>query len=467
MSFRNKNVKSSGFSIFEILIALFIFASTVAAVFVLMFGNQLAVIKAGVLQELLARSQFALERAKAEAVLDFEEVSSWKQTKDGFETEREVSLFYEHTKAIKTTTSSLTDKNSRPSVLSVLVSDWQSSIGQSTCYRKLPPAKKYKILGEAFSLAESMTASGVDVSYGLAYVTLESGAGNNFLIVDVRDPSDPFLFESLATGLGLNFLRSASGFVFLAANSTDSQLQVINLSDSSVSNFKITSDDPEIKDPGQGVSLHYSKNKIYLGTAASENYGPEFHILDVTVPLNPNLDWSLEIGNRVNDIVVKNNFAFLASVNPHPLRIVDLNSPQSEPIKISVDSSSNPNHSGQKLFLLDDLLVLGRSVLNPNDDYNELLVFNMKQPESPEFITGLSIKESVRDLIFREGLIIAVTTFDNENKIRFFDFQDGVLDENSFNIELPGKPTSLDCEDDIFYVVTEQPSKLVIIAPEK
>lgn len=453
-----------GFSTVEILVALFVFSTLTASAFMFSFGSQFSITKAKIYQELLAQAQEATENNKA---VVYKDVSGFEVERDDVKINSEVSLLYDFSKKIKTRVFSLVDKNLRPVELPLLISNWSESIGASTCFRTLPPAESYSKFGE-LDLQIDYAPKDIDVVRGKAYITANGTTGSdNFFIADVSDKNSPILLSEISTkNTGNEKLHVVAGYAFVANDSKTSQLQVINLADFNTTNFRIISDDPEIPNPGQGISVLHNKNKIYLGTAAGAESGPEFHIVNVVNPAAPFLENSWDIGNRVNDIVVENNFAFLASVNPYPLRVVDIGNSQSEPLKIFVESSDNESQAGQNLFLLDNFLALGRSVFSRHPDYHEFLIFDMKQPTSPEIIDSFHLGQSVRGLVFRENLIVLATTWGSKNEISFFDFDGITLTENSHKIGLPGKPTALDCENDVLYVVTEAPSKLLIIAPK-
>lgn len=444
----------NGFSTIEILIALLILVSAMSASVILIFGNQLSLIRAKIFQDLLSSSKIQIEEVRARSLDSFDDISSDENL--------EVALFYDYTKKIQSRFFTQADKNLRPVELPILISDWENSVGESTCFRRLPSVESYSIINE-FNLSDS-GATDIDVVRGKAYITLDSSSDPNFLIVDVSDFENPNLIGSIGTKHKLNALHIAGRYAFLATNSQSAQLQIVDVFDSLNSELKTEYRLPDPSSTTTAASIFYKNKKIYLG-AEKHQIGQEFHIIDVSDTTAPQHFGAWEIGNKVNDIIIRDNFAFLASTNPNPLRIIDMNITDSDPIEIFISSPGNEEQAGQKLSMLDDFLILSRSVFSRNSDYKELIVFDIKSPQSPNVIDTFHFNETTRGIVARENFLAVATAWGNNQKVQFFQPNESYQLGKPDSVNISKKPTAIDCEDDTLYVVTESPAHLIIIKP--
>ena len=180
-SSRNNFLNSRGFSLIEILIALFVFSVTIAAVFMVSFGNQTILMNLKIYQDSLSVSQLNLEKAKADARFNFPSVESSEEIKGGFQENLEVSFFTDYTKEIKSKVRKL-NVDLRDVGLPLYVSSFRDALGADTCFRRLIEPENYEIL-ETFPLEVSNPVTDIDVVRGKAYITINSIISPNFLVV--------------------------------------------------------------------------------------------------------------------------------------------------------------------------------------------------------------------------------------------------------------------------------------------
>jgi len=454
----------NGFSAVEILVALFIFSLISASIIILSFGSQDILANLGTYQNLLSQSQDKLEETKALAFYDFAGVISEENTGGGTEDFLDVSFVYDYTKKIKSRIFK-PDSRFREVELFSYVSDWPDSLGADTCFRRLPDAQSYSIVGAPFLLSVYNNATDIDVVLGKAYITIATSSAPNFLIVDVSDSQNPsFISNYFSTSRKLNGLHVAGRHAFTATNSQAEQLQVIDVLNPSTPSLLSEYRLPDPSSTTTASSIFYKDKKVYLGTE-KHNGGEEFQIIDISDPLDPKHLGAWEADSKINDIVTKDSFAFIATPNPIPVKVLDVSDYQNIELFDYYETGGNPNHGGQAVALTGNFLALGRSISGiPQPDYHELYLFDISQ-NSLGFITSKKIGASIRSLILRENFLALTATLGSSNFLQFRSLDEENLLELIYEIPLPGRPRALDCEDDILYVVTENPAKLIIIAP--
>lgn len=355
------------------------------------------------------------------------------------------------------------------------------------------------------------------------YVTANNTNGNNdsnFFILDISNTPDIKPVTSILGSLdnippsvnnaldGLNavaidnrgYAYVASAFDTAPANCTAgeadcAQLQVIKLNciasecePEVVKNMKI----PSVTTSGylaHGTSIFYKKGIVYLGLVQADGYidnsdpdnpitypGYEFVVIDVggnnpsNSPLNPEIIYEKKVHYKVNSILVKDDYAYvatpdgLASNDAKELWIFNVNDLDNITEAGSFDAQNNQGH-GKSMYIVGNKLYLGRTYMtkgNPDDDY-EFYILNNSNPESNLGDLGFeniylggddnNDSTSVNGLLVRSNLAFLVTTED----FLTYDIS------NPFDItpyaqplELPGpggvQGTANDCEENYIYV---------------
>ncbi|MEK7552407.1 MAG: prepilin-type N-terminal cleavage/methylation domain-containing protein [Patescibacteria group bacterium] len=454
---------SKGFSLIEILIALFVFSVTIASVFMVSFGNQTILMNLKIYEDSLSVSQFNLEEAKARGRFDFENLESGEEINEDIQENLEVSLLYDYTKEIKSKVRKL-NIDLHEVELPLYVSNWRDAIGGDTCFRRFENSENYEIL-QTFPLDVLNEVTDIDVVRGKAYITIDSIISPNFLVVDVSDVNNPeFISNNFGSGRRLVSLKVAGKYAYLATGSTARQLQILNVENPAspqiLSEFRL----PEPSSTTTQSSIFYKDKKIYLGSEKN-NWGKEFHIINVSTPSAPQYLGSFRVDTKVNAIAFKEDFAFVAVPNPTPLRVLDTGNYQNIQSINSYEAGGLTQHGGQTVAINDNLLAFGRSVLSPGPTYHEIFLFDVEGG-------GLNLKASkrlgfsVRDLILRDNILIVASTLGTVNKIHFLSLDEDNLLDVIHDIDLPGKPVAFDCEDDKLYVLTSNSNtenSLVII----
>jgi len=452
--------RQPGFSILEIIISLFVFISIISVVVFLSFESQESFIKSQIFQEIIFESQNVSTQTKLK---NWNDIYSFEIEEEGFKKNQEVSFLYDYSKMVSQETSWLKYKNLNPAKIVSVVSDWSKSIGGDTCSNNIFDFKNFSIISE-FDLGFS-GASDIDVVRGTAYVSFNSSGQSDpdILVLDVKDAEDVKLISSLNTGPGINSVQAAGQYIFLANDSVTNQLQIVDVLE--IENPKLITQYRLLDNSSTTIPhrIFYKDKKIFLGMKG-HNIGKEFHVMDVSNIYLPEELSSGEVGTQVNDITIRDNYAFLAVPNPRPLRIFDLE--KMEEI-FSYETGGNSKHGGQSLSIRDNLLTLSRSVGLVNSSYPELFIFDISTPSETIFLDLKNIKGSIRAVLMKRENILVANLKDGEELRVFLVSEDGEFAGSNTLDDFHYRPITLDCDSETIYILVEGvTNKLVILKDE-
>lgn len=370
---------------------------------------------------------------------------------------------------------------------------------------KMPTNYNFSSINFSGLNSDGIRISDLDVFNNKLYVTALntlSSSNDTFFILDL--PADisqsPVFIGGLDNNLnsisGLNAVKVSKDYAYVAnayigsssgciQNNNCAQLQVINISDPNnpivSSNLKI----PTITSSGKlsaGTSIFYDKGYVYLGLAKALS-GAEFNIIDVggggppASPNNPIRKGGYIIGNGVNAIFVKNNYAYIVSPNNENIIILDISNPNN-PFKVSgytppdlPNTNGVGSNHGKSVFVVGGKLFLGRTY-SPKEFY----IFDINNYPNIEVMglpldIGTGNKTSINKLFVRDFLVF----FTTPNQFQIWNIADAeniipwTIDEtiNSFLSmqTLGGNGITMDCEGNNIYVAVEsitEPGKDII-----
>lgn len=150
--------------------------------------------------------------------------------------------------------------------------------------------------------------------------------------------------------------------------------------------------------PADGISLATQGEYVYLGR--QNNSGYEFFVFNVAIPSSPTLLSKLDLGDTVNDIVVKDNYAYIASSdNSGELFVVDISNPSAPTVAAKFDltaaNSGNANADGLSVATgKGSDLYLTRT----QSAGKEFYVFNISNPAAPTLVGSIDLNGDVREI---------------------------------------------------------------------
>jgi len=476
------NKYDKGFSTLEILIAFAVIILCMGAVVIVTFGNQSISVDSQNNSEAIGKAQKVLEDARATSRFDFNLVNPKTETELSGSLSflkklevRQVDLF---TKQATSTISWQSGGRTLSVFFTTLFTNPDSVNGGGTCSSvltgnwKVPQITTYEfgkdLLGDPSS---GFPLTAIDVYAGKLFVSVNNGNGNNdptFFIFGLGNPTVPNLITSMdnnpSVRPGLNSIHATNDYVY-GANARRSdfstctagvcgQLQIIDISvipPVVVSTFKI----PGVTgDGGQaiGESIFYKDGFVYLGLAKTDS-GPEFNIIDVTTPGSPVYKGGYSVGNGVNDIIVRGDYAYIASPNTENMTILNISDP-TNPWRVGGYSPAGGSN-GKSLGIVGNTLYLGRTFGS-----NEFYILNITEPTTVSEIThkdiGTGNKTTINSLSTRDYLAFMIT----DEKFEVWNIADtaniypwtpgGLVSEFQ---DLPGgEGTAMDCEGNYMYV---------------
>ena len=420
----------SGFLTLEILIAMTVLMLMLAVVIMVSFGNQTMIVNSQTNAEALNIAQALLEKAQSDGRKDFNLVNPIAEvtSSDGFASKVNVSTIDYFSKLVTATVKFPEDNGlSGSTSLSSIVTNFNNVTGGDTCSSILLPNaeawktpsvdKKFSNFSGLTGISDKHPITDIDAYRDKLYVSI--GATNNSVSptlfvfgIDNSDPDNPriitssnFIDNDPTVQSGINAIvvaediANANTYVYAAANTTTKQLQVIDVTISP----PVVKKTLTITGGSVGNSIFYKNGYIYLGLKSSTT-GPEFHIIDVHSPLNPQEvgHWptSGSLSHDINNIYVNGRYAFLATADSRNLIVLDISNASSPSLIGSFNDGGSNN--GKSIFQAGDNLYLGRTVGG-----TELSILNEGDPATttPDVLdSDATINKSVDGIIVRGKL---------------------------------------------------------------
>ncbi len=426
----HKKTYKLGFSTLEILVAMAIATISITAAVSVSFGSQKLVIDSQSSTEALGLAQVMIQQTQIQAAGDFESIKSLSViTENGYQKALEVKEINSYTNQVTAIVSWKSSTGQDQNVeLSTLLTDYNNTLG-NTCQSPLPGDWQNPQMG-VFEFGKDLVGdvSGTnpisdiranrDKLY-ISLVTASTKTAPTFFIFDVSGTATPTLISSIdnatSTTAGISSFVVKGNYAYIASARAISslsgfgQLQIIDISNSNapklITSFKI----PGVTGTsGQGIgsSIFYKNGFVYIGLTKTGS-GPEFNIIDVSDVLNSKLVGSFTVGNSINAILVKDNFAYLAhptdstSLPAEQLTVLDVSDP-ANPKRIGGFHAPDNQGNGKSLAWENGKLYLGRTVtatVNP-----ELYIL-----DGTTVVDSKKISSSVNSLMVNNGVIFDVT----------------------------------------------------------
>lgn len=460
--------KQSGTVTLELLIAFAILILNLTAVILILNSSQFMFIDTTTNQEAIIKAESMLEQAYADSKHDFNLINTTSPTVEEIYQKRlivETLDFF--TKKVTSLITWQNEKRSQKVELVTLITNPAAVNGGDTC--NSTPSGDWsnpQLLG-SINMGQGTGATDVDVFAGRAYLTTDSGtmSDHDFYILDVSDPSlSPLpILSSINTGYGLHELHVTKDYAYVANDSINGQLQIIDIQDPHnpllINTFKL----PNVTGANSvGNSIFYFNKMIYLGLTSTTT-GPEFNIINVSDSTNPALEGGYDIGHQVNSIFVKDGFAYIASPNNNELIILDISDPSTPTLIANINLSDN-SANGKSIDVVGDTLFLGRTV-GASPSTRELQLINILDKTNPIILNSMDINSTINALKIRGNLAFMTI---NKTASSTVGFQVWDLNTKTLYGSNPIEQTSpggMDCEGNLLYVAQKHNKALQIIGP--
>jgi type II secretory pathway pseudopilin PulG len=462
---RKLKKSGEGFTTIELVMASVIMAVCLSAVLALLWYERVMALNAEMNQRAMYLAQSFMEKARADLKTNFYTNVNQTSENENFTVAVNQKYLTNFIKEINVNVSWVSALSPNSSYeIKAQVYDLNNMAEADTCNTFLSGDwQNPQLLPNGIDLGSGIKATGIDVKNNIAYISADSSTISkaDFFIVDVSDTSHPQILSSISTGPGLGAVKVFENYAYAANLSTLNQLQIINISDSLhpflAYSFNTGSG-------SKGVSLNYSRHKIYLGTEIS--VFREFYIIDVLNPLSPVTLGSFETDTKINSIETFNNLAYLATPNQEQVRVLNV----SDPSRINQLSSFSPSGSatqhGKSLYLKGDRLFFGKSGLNSPQNINPKL-FNLDVTNSntnPVPLDTQNLGSTPNAILERSGYLFFATN-DSSNEFQVWQvFDNGTMSSFS-SLDLPAEAVGLDCEGEVLFLAQSSQDGLKIISP--
>ncbi len=489
-----------GFATLEIIIALAIVSLALSAVILVSFGSQFVLVDNQTSSEALTKAQEVLELARAASHTDFKLLNPTTQTDGMYTKSLAVSSPDFFQKKVDATVSWQTGSRLQHVTLTELIANLGAADKSDTCdsnpsgdwthpYVVNSTTDFGTLVGD---VASKYSISDVEAYWNRLYVGVDKTSTPNTLptlfIFDITDPTHLTLLGKIDTSpttVGVNALTIASSsmgaFVYVANAVSSSnfatctqaancaQLQIFNVqSPASLPppiNYKI----PGVTGDGNGFgqSIFYANGYVYLGLNTTTS-GPEFNIVDVHNPTNPQWVGGYSFGYPVNAIFVKDSYAYVAHTTSNAasiqeqLTVLDVHDP-THPVRTGgfFNTAGSPLNGGKAVTVVGDTVYVGRyaSKITPLTSHDTIPEFyalgsslSGSIPATPLGSLALPTPKSIHGLVIRNSLAFFVTT----SHFEVWDISDLAHITQSALLTLQtttgGTPPSIDCEKNVFYV---------------
>lgn len=348
-----------------------------------------------------------------------------------------------------------------------------------------PGSESYASYGSSSDLwNESWSPSAInDGNFGVVFSAKGSSGGSrfanvnhikvtityvkSFYVLDVSNLLNPTFISGLGSnsiGTGFKALAvatsSAGNFAYIATNAGPSsgQFQIIDLTPATpiaTTTFIV----PGVTGSGAqalGNTLFYKNGYIYLGLSKSAT-GPEFNIIDVRNPKDPNVVGSFSVGSGVKTIYVKENYAYLGiDDNSRELIVLDITNPLT-PILLGVyDAPGSMGFGyGKSIYAVGDSVYFGRTYVSNAPEFTVL-------DASTTSLIPLGIRDigpnssnaySVNGLVVRDYLAFLFTGSSSNGQFQILNVSNPRSVSSVFSTNLPsgGAGVALDCEGNYLY----------------
>lgn len=506
---RNMN---KGFSTLELLIAFAVLTLSLTAVILVSFGNQSYAVDTTLAQQALYISEEKLEEAGIATKGDFDTVTSdlSAQSYDStFNTQMKVQSISECAKLVTSETSWTQGLRNLSSRLSSIFTspDISAALG-GDCATTAPEDDWDNPTSYDFSdlIHPGAKATDVDVlehaPSGYTYALISSTYTNNqntVWIADVTDPQSPSTVGGLEAPDGEDY-AAVDGFVdegtgniymFLASASTTAQFQLVEVNTTDPDNPTLALVKTfDLIDAGPATTIQFYDDTVYIAT--EDDSGDEFFIIDPNNLANPapaSLLGSAEIGATVNELVVRDEWVYLATDDSDAEIIaIKVSSPGSIPSFSDTIFNAPGSAEATALHVTGQFIYVGREADNTDPDFFILSTSEVQDDTSTTdgvvasidlrnttcvYETGSTTSDTdclgpntaVEGIVVSGSLAFFVTTQQNaEFQVWNVSNQNNPIPHigcNAYNF--PAKPVSLDYHDGLVYGAIESNLALRII----
>jgi len=393
-----------GQSLIEILIALSLVAIFLMMVYYFLNSNQILSLQSYFIERALNLANNEIEKLRDLAKTNFSEIVNSTSSSENFLIERKVEDLDAYTKKVEIKVSWNEPKQKSVSLVSYLV-DWKnlplddgSGGAGGGGGGGLTGDWRNPVTLSSIDLGPGNEGTDINVKFNTVFISSVAAdiKKPDLFLIDVTNPSSPYIKSSLNTGKGANSLSVKQNYVYLAHNNNENQLQIVDISNEN-SPFLVNS----ITLPNNNsISLSVFAFKNYVVITTRQSLGEEVFIYDISNPVSPILLSSLDFNSDINDVFVLKDRLYLVG---NKIYLYDIVNP-SQPILLS--SYLLVNDTGYSLFPLSyNLLLVGGS--------RKLYFLDTSDLNNLNIISFFDAGGRINDIYARENMAFLATSNPN------------------------------------------------------
>ena len=347
-------------------------------------------------------------------------------------------------------------------------SSTEKSVGQALCSVDFLHDRSVSTSSIVLPINSSIPLTHLEVRNNIAYISTDSTntPDPDLFIVDIASSTNTKIISSINTGPGLSTFSLVGNRIYAAAASTVAQLHIIRLDslNSPVLETKYQLNLPyATATPPYASAIFFHGNKIYLGT--EKWIGPEFSIIDVSDPLKLIELGHTEINSKINDIFIRDNYAYLATANAKQFMVLNISNPSSPSEIDSYNPSGYSRQEGKTLSFFEDGLNGGRTSggFDITQDH-ELFYWNKSPTTTNSFVSTLISSQNIPGGVYgvipdRKHIFLATRQTGKELQI----FSQELSTSTPITYSLPIIPQSMTCDGNKLYILAADKPQIYVI----
>ncbi len=471
---------NTGMSTLEILIAITISILCVGTVMLVTFENQSTSLKSQNHLEAIDLAQSNVENARAQSKWDYNDV---KNCEDGTSNTCAGNPTSPYTRKITIDQSSISkcaknikssvnwninDKEYNVAIMTRIADVFTAFALGGDCPSASPSGdwSNATKLNSIDTIPATLKATGIDVKNKIVYLSTDPSTATDpdFFIFDttsVSANSKPVSTASINTGPGITNVDVAGSYAYVANDSKNGQLQIIDISNINnpilKTTFNVVPSGTDINTVGNKV-FYYDKT-AYLGLKKN-NYA-EFFAVDVSNPISPYVKGSYETNATINSITISGDYAYIGTPNNEELTIVNTDSDSWNFMqRVTGIDTPGGTGNGKSTEILGDKLYLGRTVGNI-----EFYVLDVSDSLHPKITGSYDLNSSINDMVVVGKYAFLITTQAN-SEFQILNVSDSLHPSLVKKYNYSDNATGIDYEDNLIYISSENGDALTIIQPK-
>ncbi len=312
----------------------------------------------------------------------------------------------------------------------------------------------------------TLKATGLDIKNKIVYMSTDPSAASDpdFYIFDtgnVSETSAPALIASINTGPGIASVDAAQSYAYIANDSKNGQLQIIDVSNINnpilKTTFNVIPGGTDINTVG--TKVFYYDSTVYLGLKKN-NYA-EFYIINVSNIFSPIIKGSYELNASVNSISVQGDYAYVATPNSEEITVIDINENSSKYMqRVGGFDAPGGSGNGKSIRIIGNKLYFGRTVGNI-----EFYILDVSDPKNLSILGSNNVNSSINDLVVA-GDYAYLATGEAGSEFQILDVSNPANPTLLGKFDFTDKPTGIDYENNLIYISNENSDALIIISPK-